>query len=579
MERAARLRHAEKLVRQGALAAAVAEYRGLIDEQPGDWNTTNALGDLYLRAGQLAQAVDQFTRSADSLEREGFLPKAAALYKKILKIAPDAEHAMMKSADIALAQGLSVDARHYLAAARSRRLARGDETGLAEVDVRLAVLAPDDVEARYAGARARVRLGDVHGAVADFKSLAADLSGKDRRREALQVMQEAAPLAPQDPDLCLGLMEVCLREGRIDAALDVVDAVLRAGPDRWLSIARLIGALGDDAGEGGRQVTMRVADHAGAREDWSAAVAVLEDFQARFPGDVASLRRLVDVAGAAGIEDLGIGARDRLVDALLAAGELPEAQRVVEELLSLQPGEVRHLTRLAQARAMSGDIGQLEIEEVEEVEIDLDLDLDMDGGSGGEASRDDRQGDGPFWSGESLWIGASGESEAAVRDARSSAPAAAPLPDAPALPMDMDSVFAGLRSEASRQLIVDVAEQEYGRGMALFNDGQLDDAIVALEIASRAPRRRFETAAMLGRIHHSRGDLAQAIDWWERAREAPAPTASAEHRVSYELADALESIGETARALAICLGLQAELGEYRDLAARIERLARAESGG
>ena len=45
-----RQRKAEKLLRQGRLEAAITEYVtvivALIEEEPKDWATTNALGDL-----------------------------------------------------------------------------------------------------------------------------------------------------------------------------------------------------------------------------------------------------------------------------------------------------------------------------------------------------------------------------------------------------------------------------------------------------------------------------------------------------------------------------------------------------
>jgi hypothetical protein len=46
----------------------------------------------------------------------------------------------------------------------------------------------------------------------------------------------------------------------------------------------------------------------------------------------------------------------------------------------------------------------------------------------------------------------------------------------------------------------------------------------------------------------------------------------------YELATALEAQGETSRALAVFLELQAEAGEYRDLAARLEHLTKVQMG-
>ena len=93
------LRNAEKLLRQGKIDQAIAEYLRIVEDQPSDWNTANVLGDLYVRAGQTDRAVEQFMRIADHLHNEGFLPKAAAVYKKILKLKPDHEHATLQAAE------------------------------------------------------------------------------------------------------------------------------------------------------------------------------------------------------------------------------------------------------------------------------------------------------------------------------------------------------------------------------------------------------------------------------------------------------------------------------------------------
>ena len=71
----------------------------------------------------------------------------------------------------------------------------------------------------------------------------------------------------------------------------------------------------------------------------------------------------------------------------------------------------------------------------------------------------------------------------------------------------------------------------------------------------------------------------QAIDWFERAAEAPAPTQEEGSRLMYDLAASLESIGEVARALAIFMELQAEVGSYRDVSKRIGRLTKAQARG
>ena len=114
IDREATLRQAEKLHREGRIDLAIAEYARLVEEQPHDWNSMNALGDLYLRSGHVDRAVVQFIQIADHFFGEGFFPKAAAVYKKALKAKPDHEHAILKLADIAAAQELLADARAHL---------------------------------------------------------------------------------------------------------------------------------------------------------------------------------------------------------------------------------------------------------------------------------------------------------------------------------------------------------------------------------------------------------------------------------------------------------------------------------
>ena len=164
IDRAATLKNAEKLLRQGKIEPAIAEYLRLVEDQPRDRNLANTLGDLYVRAGQVDKAVEQFTRIADSLSEEGFLPKASAIYKKILKLRPDHEHALLQAAEIAGSLGLLADARSVPDADhRAPAQARGDKRGAAQARIRLGSLDPADFDSRMAAASARVEIGDVAG--------------------------------------------------------------------------------------------------------------------------------------------------------------------------------------------------------------------------------------------------------------------------------------------------------------------------------------------------------------------------------------------------------------------------------
>jgi tetratricopeptide (TPR) repeat protein len=91
------------------------------------------------------------------------------------------------------------------------------------------------------------------------------------------------------------------------------------------------------------------------------------------------------------------------------------------------------------------------------------------------------------------------------------------------------------------------------------------------------PLWRFRAASELGRLYIAQEQLEPAVEWLERAAEAPAPTAEEGFAVLYDLAVALEGLGESARALAVLMELDADAGGYRDVRERVDRLARVQT--
>ena len=131
---------AHRLLRQGKVDGAIEVYAGVLEERPDEWPAANRLGDLYVQAERLDEAVEQFTRVAQYLWERGLLPKAAALYKKVLKLRPDDEPARDRLAEIALRQGFLVDALAHLTAIVDHRLAAGDDEGAIAVEQRIGQL-------------------------------------------------------------------------------------------------------------------------------------------------------------------------------------------------------------------------------------------------------------------------------------------------------------------------------------------------------------------------------------------------------------------------------------------------------
>ena len=150
------------------------------------------------------------------------------------------------------------------------------------------------------------------------------------------------------------------------------------------------------------------------------------------------------------------------------------------------------------------------------------------------------------------------------------------MPDRPE--SDLDAVFRDFRDEVSRDSEASETEQQFKLGLTYRDMGMVDDAIRELGWAARSPRRRFEAAALVARLHRDRGEVAAAVEWYERAAEAPSPTPDAGRELLFELGQTLEAAEETARALAVYLELRSDAGEFRDVSDRIGRLSRAQAG-
>ena len=197
-DREGALKRAEKALRLGRVDTAIAEYQALVLAQPRDWNSANGLGDLFVRAGQLDKGVEQYTRIADHLADEGFYPKAAALFKKIIKVKPLDEYAQIRSGDVAAKQGLLADAKAAYQAVGERRRKMGNIRGAAEMAVRLGMVDPDDFTARFTAAKAARDLGDTDTAIREFRAVGEWFTKEARQDEARSAYRDLLELDPTD---------------------------------------------------------------------------------------------------------------------------------------------------------------------------------------------------------------------------------------------------------------------------------------------------------------------------------------------------------------------------------------------
>jgi len=279
-DREGALKRAEKALRQGRVDAAIEEYQGILVAQPRDWNSANALGDLFVRSGQLDKGVEQYTRIADHLAEEGFYPKASALYKKILKVKPTEEYALIRSGDVASKLGLLADAKSAYQTVADRRRKLGNVRGAAEMAVRLGTVDPEDFDARYAAARAARELGDTETALRELRAAALGFEEKARLEEARAAYRDILELEPDDEDARARVLAANIASGEFTSAF-----ALATSSDELRQVAAALESAGRHAEV--LAVWGRIADL--DPDDVEARVRVVRGYLAN--NDAASARR------------------------------------------------------------------------------------------------------------------------------------------------------------------------------------------------------------------------------------------------------------------------------------------------
>ncbi len=562
-DRETALKSAEKALRQGRITAAIDEYLRIVEAQPRDWNSANALGDLLVRAGQVDKGVAQYTRIADQLAIEGFFPKAGALYKKILKIKPADEYALLQTAEIGARQGLLVDAKAAYKTVAEARRKRGDTSGAAEIDIRVGTLDPEDLEARLTAARAASEIGDTPTALKELREVARKLGEKNRPDERLDVLAQLVAIDPADLPSKAALAQAFASKGELKRASQYLDAET-AGDQAplWLTLAEielsaakldegkaavaralsLDAAIRDNAvqlgcrfaaesPEAGYACLDAVADHAIAANDFGSAAAALREFATQSKSHLIALMRLVEVCVDGGLETTMYEAQAQLTDAYLDAGRALEARIISEDLVTHDPADRANIDRFRRALVMLG-----------EADPDAIISERLSGESPFLATDNMDFNEGVFFGDDSAEQApaaepakASGKASAKASEkaaekgkagkagagAKGKSEPAAATESAVVAPRSLDQVFRSKRDEASSASDEEAAAEQFALAQTYRDLGMVDDAIEALQGAARSPRQRFDAALQLGQLFREKGELAQAVEWFEQATEAP----------------------------------------------------------
>lgn len=221
---------AQKYASKGNIDAAITEYEKLVTSG-NDGNIQNTIGDLYLRKGSEAQAVEAFTKAADIFRKSGFYPKAIAIYKKVLNIQPNSVESLIALAKLNASKGLNASAADYYFKAADIFQRNGYAEKATQAVERILKLTTNDIGIRIKIADWYIKSGIKPRAANEYAAIAISYLEKDDTANAEQFFTKATEMDPDSIASFVGLSRLAETTGNIELAFKHLEEAISRDPD------------------------------------------------------------------------------------------------------------------------------------------------------------------------------------------------------------------------------------------------------------------------------------------------------------------------------------------------------------
>ena len=274
---------AQKHLGKGNLEKAIQEYEFALAEDAGDMRLRHKMAELYARAGDLPKALQQFQAVADDHEKHGFLPRAQAIIKQMLKLDSLNVELLMKLGEMQHETGLFGDAKQHFEMASRAAESKGDLGQQLRVYQRLVELYPQATEHRLRLAEFNETHGDAANAAEIYRGLVPDLRTNRELDELQKVLERLATLEPNDLDAQKEVARLMLERGDAKRALSHLQVSFKANPQDIETLEMMGEAFTktgktEKAADAYREMA-RVAEQNGALAMRDKAVAQLQELE------------------------------------------------------------------------------------------------------------------------------------------------------------------------------------------------------------------------------------------------------------------------------------------------------------
>ncbi|HEX9290592.1 MAG TPA: tetratricopeptide repeat protein, partial [Anaeromyxobacteraceae bacterium] len=236
---------ATKLVQKGQFDKAIKLYEKILADDGKDVRVLLKIGELQQKKGDNAAAAETFSRVADAYGEQGFFLKAVAVYKQMMKLAPDDVRVNERLAGLYQQLGILSDAMAQLQVVAAAAEKAADQPKLLDVLRRMVDLDPDNVGSAVTLGELYARQSQPKLALAQLRRAAESLRHNNRADEYVKVAERIAFLAPDDLALTRELANIYLAKGDTKRALAKLQLCFKADPKDLETLTLLAQAFKD----------------------------------------------------------------------------------------------------------------------------------------------------------------------------------------------------------------------------------------------------------------------------------------------------------------------------------------------
>ncbi len=366
------LKNAGKYTKKGHYEKAISEYRKLTQADYGETSLCNTIGDLLIRANNSNEAIVEYEKAGKYYEEKGFIPKALAIYKKILRYEPSRTGVYEKLAQLYSDQGLIQDAitQYEFLAKHHEHDGRIEEA--LDSYRQIADLDPTNLSIRERLATLYSQQGFKEKACAERVKIGERFIKRGETMAAIKSFEAALVESHDDEAAMRGIVSVHLAEKRIDDAREVLNKILEKTPDN-ISALSTLGRLHMDSGnldeaievfrnvykldpsqEGVNEILGRIYILKGnyeeafkqlkeiisvamEREDYDRALNILDQLQGLEQNNVSIREKKVEIYQKQNRHEEAKATFREMAEIYYNDGKLEEAYNIYERLFSMDP--------------------------------------------------------------------------------------------------------------------------------------------------------------------------------------------------------------------------------------------------